>query len=148
MNSIYLYPSTCFFEGTVISEGRGTNAPFEVFGHPDLEGRDFRFIPKSIPGKAVRPKSEGELCYGTDLRHMRDQEERDPELNLSWLINAYRDFPDKDNFFIPFFENLAGTDKLRRQIENGLTEEEIRASWQEDLDAFRKIRSQYLIYPE
>jgi uncharacterized protein YbbC (DUF1343 family) len=148
MNSIYLYPSTCFFEGTVISEGRGTDAPFEVFGHPDLEGREFTFIPKSIPGKAVHPKSEGELCYGTDLRNMRDLEERDPELNLSWLIDAYRDFPDKGSFFITYFENLAGTDKLRRQIENGLSEEEIRASWQEDLEAFRKIRSKYLIYPD
>ena len=148
MNSIYLYPSTCFFEGTVVSEGRGTDAPFEVFGHPDLPGMDYSFTPVSQPGKATHPKHEGILCYGTDLRFLRDSTERSPRLNLSWLIKAYRAFPDKDNFFIPYFENLAGTAKLRRQIIDGLTEQEIRATWQDDLEAFKQVRQKYLIYLE
>ncbi len=148
MNSIYLYPSTCFFEGTVLSEGRGTDAPFEVFGHPDLPDRGFSFTPESRPDAATHPKLEGRLCYGTDLRNYRDSLDRDPRLNLSWLITAYRDFPDKDGFFIPYFDQLAGNAKLRQQITEGLSEEKIRASWQEDLEAFRAIRRKYLIYPD
>ncbi len=148
MNAIYLYPSTCFFEGTVISEGRGTDAPFEVFGHPELEGMDFTFTPLSRPGVATNPKHEGKLCYGMDLRYLRDSAERTSGLNLSWLILAYRNFPDPENFFLPYFELLAGTADLRQQIMEGLSEEQIRASWQEDLEAFRQVRSKYLIYPE
>jgi len=148
MNSVYLYPSLCFFEGTVISEGRGTVSPFEVFGHPDLKGMDYSFTPISIPGIASNPKLEGKLCYGKDLRYLRDSTRRPPKINLSWLIKAYRDFPDKDHFFIPYFDNLAGTDGLRQQIINGLSEDQIRASWKDDLQAFRKIRKKYLIYPD
>ncbi len=148
MNAVYLYPSLCFFEGTVISEGRGTEAPFEMFGHPDLEDREFSFTPRSMPGKAAHPKLEGKLCQGTDLRYLREKVHRQPALNLDWLINAYRDFPDREKFFLPYFENLAGTAKLRRQIIDGLSEEEIRASWQDDLEAFRAIRRKYLLYPE
>jgi uncharacterized protein YbbC (DUF1343 family) len=148
MNSVYLYPSLCFFEGTVISEGRGTNAPFEMFGHPDLVGMDFSFIPESKPGAATHPKLEGELCYGKDLRPMRSLDVRSRRINLSWLLEAYRLYPDKDNFFIPYFDNLAGTGKLRQQIIQGLPEEEIRDSWQQDLEAFNRIRRKYLLYPE
>jgi len=148
MNSIYLYPSTGFFEGTVVSEGRGTDAPFEVFGHPDLEGVDFTFTPESRPGKSTNPKHKGKLCYGKDLRYLRDQANRAEGLNLSWLIFSYENFPDKDNFFIPYFEKLAGTALLRQQIIEGLSEDEIRATWKADLEAFKKIRQKYLIYPE
>lgn len=148
MNSIYLYPSLCFFEGTVISEGRGTDAPFEVFGHPDLQGMDFSFTPEPRPGAASHPKHMGKTCHGRDLRYLRDSLDRPAHLNLSWLISAYRNFPDKENFFIPYFENLAGTARLRQQIRDGWSEEEIRFSWQEDLDAFRRIRSKYLLYPD
>ena len=148
MNSIYLYPSTCFFEGTVISEGRGTEAPFEMFGHPDLDGMDFEFTPRSIPGKSNNPKFKDKQCKGMDLRYLRESTSRKSEINLSWLIYAYRNFPDKDKFFIPYFETLAGTAKLRQQIIGGLSEVEIRASWEEGLEDFRNTRKKYLIYPE
>ena len=148
MNSIYLYPSIGFFEGTVISEGRGTDSPFEIFGHPDLSGCDYTFTPESRPGAAANPKFKGELCSGKDLRHLRETTERLPELDLSWLIFAYKNIPDNENFFISYFENLAGTATLRKQIIKGLSEDDIRASWQTDLEAFKKVRRKYLIYPE
>ena len=148
MNSVYLYPSTAFFEGTVISEGRGTDSPFEVFGHPDLEIGDYYFTPGSRPGAATHPKLEGELCRGMDLRNYRDSLHRRKALNLSWLITAYRNFPDRDSFFIPYFENLAGTADLRQQIIEGMPEKKIRASWKPGLKAFRKIRRKYLLYPD
>jgi len=148
MNSIYLYPSVCFFEGTVISEGRGTESPFEVFGHPDLPSGDYSFTPESIPGADSHPKLKGKLCHGKDLRYLRNTSDRQPGLNLSWLIFAYQNFPDKDHFFTPFFDKLAGTTRLRQQIIEGLSEEEIRMSWADDLASFNKIRSKYLIYPE
>ena len=147
-NAIFLYPSLCFFEGTVISEGRGTNSPFEVFGHPDLRAGDYSFTPKCIPGADSHPKLEGELCIGKDLRYLRDSDDRQPGLNLSWLIYAYQNYPDKENFFISFFEKLAGTSILRKQIIKGLSSEEIRTSWADDLASFQKIRRKYLIYPE
>jgi len=147
MNSIFLYPSVCFFEGTVISEGRGTNSPFEVFGHPELQAGDYSFTPESIPGADSHPKLIGKLCRGKDLRYLRDIVDRQPGLNLSWLIYAYENFPDKDNFFTPFFDKLAGTSHLRHQIIEGLSEEKIRTSWADDLASFNKIRSKYLIYP-
>ncbi len=148
MNSVWLYPSTAFFEGTVISEGRGTDSPFEVFGHPDLRKGDYYFTPESRPGSATRPKLEGKLCRGMDLRSYRDSLHRNPSINLSWLMFAYRNFPEKDSFFIPYFESLAGTATLRQQIIQGLPVQEIRKSWQPGLQAFRKIRRKYLLYPE
>ena len=148
MNSIFLYPSICFFEGTLISEGRGTNSPFEVFGHPELQEADYSFTPQSMPGTDSHPKLKGKLCHGKDLRYLRDIVDRQPGINLSWLIFAYKNFPDKANFFIPFFEKLAGTARLRHQIMEGLSEEKIRSSWADDLASFKKIRRKYLIYPE
>jgi uncharacterized protein YbbC (DUF1343 family) len=148
MNSIFLYPSVCFFEGTVISEGRGTSSPFEVFGHPELQEADYSFTPQSIPGADSHPKLKGKLCHGKDLRYLRNIADRQPGLNLSWLIFAYKNFPDKDHFFTPFFDKLAGTARLRNQIIAGLSEEEIRTSWADDLASFQKIRCKYLIYPE
>lgn len=146
MNAVYLYPSTCFFEGTSLSEGRGTDAPFEIFGHPDLKDADFTFIPESRPGFSSHPKLEGQLCYGIDLRSLRGTRVREPGLNLTWLIDAYNNFPDKDHFFTDFFENLTGTASLRQQIIAGKSEEEIRKSWQPGLERFRRIRAKYLIY--
>ena len=148
MNSVYLYPSVCFFEGTVISEGRGTDSPFEVFGHPDLMEAEYSFIPLSIPGTDSNPKWQGKTCHGRDLRYLRDTATRKPALDLSFLISAYRNLPDQEGFFTPFFEKLAGTARLRRQIIGGWSEEEIRASWWKELEAFLKIRRKYLIYPE
>jgi uncharacterized protein YbbC (DUF1343 family) len=148
MNAVYLYPSVCFFEGTVISEGRGTDSPFEVFGHPDLMESEHSFIPLRIPGTDSHPKWQGKTCHGRDLRYLRDRDTRPATFNLSWLIWAYRNFPAKEFFFTPFFEKLAGTARLRQQIIEGRSEEEIRASWAKELKIFRKIRSKYLIYPD
>jgi uncharacterized protein YbbC (DUF1343 family) len=148
MNSIYLYPSLCFFEGTAISEGRGTEFPFEVFGHPRLENVFFSFTPESIPGKSTDPKLKGQACMGLDLRYLRNSRERDRRINLSWLLFAYENFPDKESFFIPYFEKLAGTDSLRRQIIDGLGEEEIRSTWENELASFKRIRKKYLLYPD
>ena len=148
MNSVYLYPSTCFFEGTVISEGRGTEFPFETFGHPLLENADFTFVPKSIPGKSANPKLIGEACKGMDLRYLRNSTKHDRRINLSWLLFAYENYPDKENFFIPYFEKLAGSAQLRRQIMEGITEDEIRSTWSDELAAFKKIRKKYLLYPD
>ncbi len=148
MNSVYLYPSLCFFEGTVISEGRGTDFPFEVFGHPDLANTDFSFVPESRPGAAMYPKLQGETCRGMDLRVYRDRDPSGKKFSLSWLLFAYRNFPDKENFFIPYFDRLAGTDRLREQIIAGWEDEKIRESWKPGLEAFKAMRKKYLIYPD
>ena len=147
MNAVYLYPSICFFEGTKISEGRGTPSPFEVFGHPELREGDYSFTPECMPGADSHPKLLGIPCRGKDLRYLRNTLDRKPGLDLSWLIMAYQNFPDKSNFFTPFFDRLAGTATLRHQITSGLSEKEIRASWSHDLALFQKIRCKYLIYP-
>jgi uncharacterized protein YbbC (DUF1343 family) len=149
MNSIYLYPSTCFFEGTVVSEGRGTDSPFEIFGHPDLQNCSFTFIPESKPGAATNPRYMGEKCYGVDLRELRSSgDDRPGKIDLSWVIFAYNNYPDKDHFFTGYFDTLAGTSKLKKQIIMGMTGEEIRETWKEGLKAFQKIRKKYLLYPD
>jgi uncharacterized protein YbbC (DUF1343 family) len=149
MNSIYLYPSTCLFEGTVISEGRGTDFPFEVFGHPDLQNCSFTFIPESKPGAATNPKLLGKKCYGVDLRKYRELgDERPGRIDLSWLLFAYNNFPDKENFFTDYFEKLAGTASLRTRIIKGMTEQEIRETWKDGLKDFQKTRKKYLLYPD
>jgi uncharacterized protein YbbC (DUF1343 family) len=148
MNAIYLYPSTCFFEGTVISEGRGTDSPFEVFGHPRLENAPFTFVPESIPGKSAHPKWEGETCRGMDLRYLRNSPEREGKVNLEWLLFAYENFPEKEAFFTPYFEKLAGTDRLRQQITGGMTAAEIRSTWSDGIAAFKEIRKKYLLYTD
>lgn len=144
--AIRLYPSLCFFEGTQISIGRGTDFPFQVYGHPEFDTGSFSFTPESRPGAAMSPKLMGRRCGGVDLR----KEEVDPGyisgLNLSWIIDTYNQFKNKEDFFIDYFESLAGTNKLRLQIESGLSEKEIRESWEADLDKFIKIREKYLIY--
>ena len=113
-----------------------------------MKEADYSFIPRSMPGTDSHPKHEGKLCYGKDLRHLHNESNRQPGFTLSWLIFAYKNFPDKANFFIPFFDKLAGTDRLRHQIMKGLSEEKIRSSWSDDLKTFKKIRHKYLIYPE
>src|SRR5664280_656894 len=144
--SVYLYPSICFFEGTNISLGRGTSFPFQVFGSPKLPDRGFSFIPKSLPG-AKNPLLLGVKCFGTDLRDaMKQNLVPKPELNLEWLISAYKDFPDKDKFFNSYFDVLAGGPVLRNQIQTGMTSEQIRATWKDGLAKFAKIREKYLLY--
>lgn len=147
MRSVYLYPSIALFEGTIVSEGRGTESPFEIFGHPDFKGSDFSFIPKSIPGMSTNPKLKGKVCYGIDLRDTSlDFLMGKNQIQLEWLLLAYRSI-DTDNFFIPFFENLAGTEQLKRQIKNQMSASEIRSTWKKSLNDFRQIREKYLIYP-
>lgn len=144
--SVMLYPSVCFFEGTVASEGRGTYTPFQVFGHPDLKNMTYSFTPESIPGMSKSPKCLGQKCYGMDLRDKYEEVRKGGYLRLDWLLTAYRNYNGKASFFIPFFEKLAGTDQLRKDIEAGKSEQEIRAVWQLQLQAFEKIREKYLIY--
>ncbi len=143
-HAILMYPSTCFFEGTVISEGRGTPMPFEVFGHPELEG-DFSFTPVSIPGVSEHPKFRDQLCHGADLRNFVPPGGW-TKLHLQWLLDAYDAYPRKEEFFIPYFEKLSGTSALRKQIEAGWDESRIRKSWQKELERYLEKSRHYLIY--
>jgi uncharacterized protein YbbC (DUF1343 family) len=145
-HAVFMYPSTCFFEGTVLSEGRGTDMPFEVYGHPELPGA-FSYTPENIPGVARNPKFEGRLCHGSDLRDF-NPEEGWTRIHLKFLLEAYEDFPRKEEFFTKYFNTLAGCDTLRMQIEAGWDEERIRASWQGELEQYKEKRSKYLIYEE
>ena len=144
--SVYLYPSLCFFEGTTLSLGRGTSFPFQVFGSPDLPDKGFSFIPESVSG-AKNPPLLGVKCFGTDLRDaIKLKLVPKPQLNVDWIISAYKDFPEKDKFFNNYFDVLAGGPVLREQIQKGMTAEQIRESWKEGLAKFAKIREKYLLY--
>jgi len=158
MQAIYLYPSTCFFEGTDFSLGRGTGMPFKVYGHPLMPKNLFSFTPVSMQG-AANPPQKNNVCYGYNLSEppfdMHDP--KNHKINLSYILSAYKEFPDKDLFFLKpakanpthkdyFFNKLAGNDQLMWQIMNGKTEAEIRKSWEPGLTAFKKIRAKYLLY--
>lgn len=148
MRSVYLYPSLAFFEGTVVSVGRGTPFPFQVYGHPSMRGCSFHFIPCSMPGMSLHPPHAGKICCGTDLRNYDTialLEKK--ELILDFLFDAYERFPDKNRFFNSFFDLLAGTSALREQIKNRLSEDDIRKSWLPGLTKFKEIRKKYLLYP-
>lgn len=144
--AVYLYPSLCFFEGTIVSVGRGTEKPFQIFGHPELRG-EYTFTPES-KGGASKPMFEGERCRGFDLTDYAHDYATNPcRLQLDWLIDAYRQLSEKNYlFFTKYFNLLAGDSILKQQIENGKSAEEIRASWDDDLEAFKAIRQNYLIY--
>lgn len=144
--SVMLYPSVCFFEGTVVNEGRGTLMPFQVFGHPDLENMPYTYIPVRIEGMSKNPKCLGKKCYGKDLRNQYEIVKKGKRLRLDWLLQAYENYKGKTSFFIPFFDKLAGTSDLREAVLAGKKEDEIRKSWQTDLEHFKKIRLRYLIY--
>lgn len=147
-NAIALYPSLCFFEGTNVSVGRGTDIPFQLIGAPYFKDGTITFTPEANEG-AKSPKYENEVCTGFDLREFAEfYVDGLGELYLFWLIEAYEMAPDKSVFFTRFFNTLAGTDALRKQIEAGQTMEEIRESWQPDLQAFKKIRRKYLLYED
>ncbi|PKP39763.1 MAG: DUF1343 domain-containing protein [Bacteroidetes bacterium HGW-Bacteroidetes-15] len=147
--SIYLYPSLGFFEGTVVSIGRGTDFPFQVFGHPSFKAMEFNFIPESRPGASKNPPLLGETCLGVDLRdYSTDYFLELSQVNLGWLLFAYQSFPQKDKFFNSYFTVLAGSKILREQIELGVDEQTIRDSWKSELEKFLVIRSKYLIYPD
>jgi uncharacterized protein YbbC (DUF1343 family) len=141
--AINLYPSLCFFEGTIVSAGRGTEMQFQVFGAPSLPAGNFPFSFTPLPNEGAKfPKFNGELCHGRDLRNS----EKLNSLNLEWLIEAYVGFGKKPNFFNPFFTKLAGTKKLQQQIEQGYSYAEIRATWLKDLETYDMMRQQYLLY--
>ena len=140
--SINLYPSLCFFEGTTVSAGRGTNLQFQIYGSPYLNKSEFSFIPQANEG-AKHPKFKGKLCYGENLSENDELQ----QINLSWLIKAYKETTaSKTKFWNSFFTKLAGTKKLQEQIVNGVSEKTIRASWQNDLNKFKVTRAKYLLY--
>ena len=145
--SVYLYPSLCFFEGTTMSIGRGTDFPFQAYGHPKLKYGSFAFTPRPNQG-AKNPKHNGELCYGEFLvRYAENHESETAGINIEWLIESYKNIGQADPvFFKKYFNTLAGNSKLRQQIENGFSQERIKQSWQDDLANFRKTRTKYLIY--
>lgn len=146
--SILLYPSICFFEGTTLSLGRGTTFPFQVAGHPLFKGiYSFSFTPVSIPGVSDNPPQKNVECFGIDLRNYDTQLLRKSgKLNLSWLMDIYQKFPQKDKFFNAYFTKLAGNEQLRKQIEAGMTETAIRNSWEPALSKFKQTRKKYLLY--
>ncbi len=144
--SVLLYPSVCLFEGTVVNEGRGTETPFQVFGHPELKNMPYTYVPRSIEGMSRSPKCIGQTCYGRDLTGCFDEVKNGKKLRLDWLLEAYKNYRGKASFFTPFFEKLAGTETLRKAILAGKSEEEIRKNWEEGLRRFEHIRTRYLIY--
>lgn len=159
IQSIYWYPSTCFFEGTVLSEGRGTDKPFQIFGHPSLPNNLFSFTPTSREG-AKAPKLMNQLCYGWNLFGAKEDVLRKTgnQIQLGYLLNAYKLFPQKEQFFLTskkdpkpedyFFNKLAGNAMLMQQIKEGRTAQEIRKSWEPALNAFKAIRKKYLLYAD
>ncbi|MFO7939266.1 MAG: DUF1343 domain-containing protein [Bacteroidales bacterium] len=147
MQAVYLYPSLAFFEGTIVSVGRGTERPFTRFGHPDLADSGFSFTPQSIPGASKNPKFKGETCFGKDLSDIDVLNYyRQRQLDLSWLLETHAELKEEHSYFLPFFYQLSGTKRLRKQIEQGFTEEQIRSSWQRELTLFKEMRKKYLLY--
>lgn len=161
MRAVYLYSSTCYFEGTVVSLGRGTQFPFETYGHPAMTGYSFSFVPRSIPG-AKSPQFLDEECHGVDLRRKPLRDIWAEKINLEYVIDAYRNLNMGDKFFGKnnFFELLAGVDWFRSMIEEGLPSTvtassvtsslaaEISARWASDVENFKSRRAPYLLYPE
>ena len=158
IQSIYWYPSTCFFEGTVLSEGRGTEKPFQIFGHPSLPKTMYAFVPETRD-YAKEHKPYGKTCYGWNLSGTPEEviKKVDNRLQLKYLLEAYRLFPKKESFFILpktsnaqdiFFNRLAGNSTLMQQLKSGVPEKEIRKSWEPRLNSFKKIRKKYLMYPD
>jgi uncharacterized protein YbbC (DUF1343 family) len=140
--AIALYPSLCLLEPTVISIGRGTDTQFQIYGHPDFKGYDYRFTPAPNFG-SKNPKFNGELCFGKNLTEVP----KPTQIELKWLIDAYSNFPDKTAFFLKGFERISGVNSLKTQLQAGKNETEIRQTWAKDLTEFHRIRTQYLIYP-
>ena len=147
--SFLLYPSVCLFEGTTLSLGRGTIIPFLQIGHPELKGKyAYSFMPVSIKGMSEDPPQKDKICYGINLKdYNTDQLRKTGKLNLTWLLEFYKAFPDKAHFFKAYFTKLTGTAVLQKQIEAGKTEKEIRASWEPALSDYKVMRKKYLLYP-
>ncbi len=148
MRSIYLYPSTCYFEATPVSLGRGTDVPFQIYGHPNMKGYDFKFTPRSIQGAKFPPQLNRE-CYGVDLSKTPSIEEINKAgINLEYVIDAYNNLNLDDHFFRSFFELLIGRDYVRKMIKDGKSAAEIKAMWADDVAKFKIQRKPYLLYPE
>lgn len=147
MKAIYLYPSTCYFEATPVSLGRGTSLPFQIYGHPNMRGYDYAFTPKSVPG-AKNPPQLDKLCYGKDLSGLSDKEIWEKGVDLSYVIDAYTNLNMGEHFFRPFFELLIGTDYVRKMIIQGKSADEIKAMWKDDVEKFKVQRKPYLLYAE
>ena len=150
MAAVYAYPSLCLFEGTVVSVGRGTSLPFQQYGCPEFEGKyTYSFTPQSLEG-AKTPPYENKRCYGEIIGATADDVlyKTSNKFYLGWLIKAYNAYPEKDKFFNNFFIKLCGSSRLSQQIKNGVPENVIRATWQADLQAFKKIRGKYLLYKD
>lgn len=146
-HSIYLYPSTCLFEGTVLSMGRGTEAPFEIFGHPEMKGCDFSFTPMPNAG-SKNPPHNGVKCYGVDLRGLSNEEIWAEGINIGYVVDAYHNLAMGEEFFKPMFEKLIGVKWVREMIMEGASAEEIEARWTADVEAFKQLRKRYLLYKE
>lgn len=153
--SVLLYPSLCLFEGTTVSQGRGTYMSFTVLGSPDLKGKyDFSFTPVSIPGKSETPLHQNELCFGLDLRNYNTAKlRRNGKINLQWMMDLYKAYPDKTRFFdrtqskqIGNIDYLAGTTVFKQQIMAGTSEKEIRQSWEPGLSQYKTMRLKYTLY--
>ncbi len=147
MKAVYLYPSICYFEATPVSLGRGTQLPFQVYGHPNMTGYNYSFTPQSTSG-VKKPPQLGRLCHGVNLSALSEEEIRKKGVDLSYLIDAYRNLNMDDYFFRPFFERLIGTDYVRKMIEQGKDADEIKAMWKEDVEKFKVQRRPYLLYEE
>jgi len=140
--AVALYPSLCLLEPTLVSVGRGTNQQFQIYGHPSYTNYKFNFTPQPNFG-SKNPKHMGEICYGKDLTQI----EKPKRIELQWLLDAYSNFPDKDTFFLKGFERISGVSSLKNQLIKGIPEPEIRKSWLEELNKFKRLRTKYLIYP-
>lgn len=147
MLAVYLYPSTCYFEGTVISLGRGTGHPFEIYGHPAMKGCTYTFTPQSMDG-AKNPPLKDKLCHGRDLTGLDPEAVITAGVDLGYVIDAYRRMGIGDKFFTSFFELLVGDGQVRRMIEEGKSAAEIKATWRADVEAFKVRRRPYLLYKE
>lgn len=145
MLSVYLYPSICFFEATPVSLGRGTALPFQIYGHPNMLGYDFMFIPRSMKS-ALKPPQQDRLCYGVNLSNLPINEVVNKGIDLSYLIDAYTNLNMDNFFFRPFFEKLIGVDYVRKMILEGKSADEIKLMWQDDVDFFLEQREPYLLY--
>lgn len=149
MSSVYMYPSLCLFEGTIVSVGRGTDKPFQIFGYPGMKDGKTSFIPKPIAGASDNPMYNGQTCsayYVGDYGEMYVKYYK--KLYLFWILNLYKNCEAKEKFFNNYFNNLAGSETLKKQITDGKTEEEIRASWEPGLKKFKDIRKKYLLYAD
>lgn len=148
MTAVYLYPSLCFFEGTIVSVGRGTDKPFQQIGHPDFkDGKDI-FIPKSIKGVSENPPYSGIKCYGYDLSKSVSLNTKGSGLHLEYLIEFYEKLPAQGTYFTEYFNKLAGNSSLQQQIIERIDPESIRKSWEPEIEKFKEIRKKYLIYEE